>query len=83
MDASRLRWACRRGMLELDILLERYLVGRYESASADEQSAFEKLLSCQDQDLWNWLVSGELPDDTTLAGIVDIIRQHNAQICRD
>ena len=39
-----LRWRCRRGMRELDVLLERYLRERYPSAPAAEQQAFAALL---------------------------------------
>jgi len=54
MDAvarNRLRWKCRRGLLELDIVLERFLV-----KNPDDPSLFE-LLDLQDNDLWD-IVSG-------------------------
>ena len=49
--ADRLRWKCRRGLLELDIVLERYLQQHPEDA---ELSA---LLDLPDNDLWD-IVSG-------------------------
>ena len=58
-SARKLAWACRRGMLELDILLQRYLNQQYESASLQEQEDFKKLLQCQDQVLFECLVKRE------------------------
>jgi antitoxin CptB len=49
--ADRLRWKCRRGLLELDIVLERYLQKNPED---DELSG---LLDLPDNDLWD-IVSG-------------------------
>ncbi|HEY2145829.1 MAG TPA: succinate dehydrogenase assembly factor 2 [Steroidobacteraceae bacterium] len=47
-DAGRMRWRCRRGMKELDILLERFVNERYLRVSAAEQAAFQRLLEVQD-----------------------------------
>ena len=49
--ADRLRWKCRRGLLELDIVLERYL----QKNPVDEE--LSALLELQDNDLWD-IVSG-------------------------
>jgi len=49
--ADRLRWKCRRGLLELDIVLERYL---QQNPEDDELSG---LLDLPDNDLWD-IVSG-------------------------
>lgn len=50
-DPRRLRWLCRRGMKELDLLLLGYLDRRYAGAPAGEQAAFVRLLSMQDPDI--------------------------------
>ncbi len=50
-----MRWQCRRGRRELDLILTRYLEGPFSTASPDEQEAFEKLLERPDPVLWNWL----------------------------
>jgi len=56
---SRLRWAARRGMLELDLVLSPYIEYAYLQASAKEQQAFDDLLSCEDQDLFNWFIKSK------------------------
>ena len=45
---DRLRWRCRRGMKELDVLLSRYVEERYDTAPPAERAAFEALLEDQD-----------------------------------
>ncbi len=55
-ERRRLRWRCRRGAKELDLLLTRYLESDYPAASGSEQSAFADLLECQDPDLLDWLM---------------------------
>ena len=51
VERERLRWKCRRGLLELDIVLQRYLVGH----PAD--TALSELLDLPDNDLWD-IVAG-------------------------
>lgn len=73
---ARLRWACRRGMLELDILLGQYLEEVYATLSPDEQALFVELLGCNDQELFNWLTGKELPKEPQFVTLVEKIREH-------
>lgn len=73
----QLAWACRRGMLELDILFERYFNGPYDMASNDEKAMFEQLLSCQDQDLFNWLCKNEACPHDELHSLIAKIKLTN------
>lgn len=57
-EVRRLQWRCRRGMKELDLLLERYLKSGYPSAGALRQRAFVHLLTLQDPELHAYLVGG-------------------------
>ena len=63
---SRLRWLCRRGMKELDVVLVRYLDNSYESATTLEQYQFRELLQMPDPDLYNLLLGREVTDDPDL-----------------
>ncbi|WP_028885906.1 succinate dehydrogenase assembly factor 2 [Teredinibacter turnerae] len=76
MDINRLRWASRRGMLELDLVLLPFLENHFHSLTAEEQQLFETLLECEDQDLFNWFLRKNLPDDENLRRIVTIILSH-------
>ncbi len=55
-DKSRIRWLCRRGMKELDVLLERFLAAEYDTLSEREAAEFENLLMLEDPDLYALLV---------------------------
>ncbi|MDF2691227.1 MAG: hypothetical protein K0S29_1082 [Gammaproteobacteria bacterium] len=68
---AKLRWACRRGMLELDLIFENYMDQFYAKAPEAEQHMFEELLSCNDQELYNWLIKRE--PSAKFAKMVDIL----------
>jgi antitoxin CptB len=62
-ELGRLRWRCRRGMRELDRLLERYLDVRWRNAEPSERAGFERLLACEDDALWRWFLGRMTPED--------------------
>jgi antitoxin CptB len=72
----RLHWACRRGMLELDVLLGNFLREAFLNLSTTDQTIFIELLSEEDQDLFMWLTNKELPEDTYFHAMIQQIRQH-------
>lgn len=49
---NRLRWHCRRGMLELDLVLARFLEENYAGLTARQRQEFETLLELEDHELW-------------------------------
>jgi antitoxin CptB len=51
-ELGKLRWRCRRGMKELDVLLTRYVDERFSGACGAERDAFRELLETQDADLF-------------------------------
>lgn len=60
---SRIRWLCRRGMKELDVLLERFCQRELESLDEAELTDFESLLDLEDPDLYEVLIgAAQLPD---------------------
>lgn len=70
----RLRWQCRRGLLELDLLFVRFLEQRYLSLNAAEQGAFQRLLAQPDQTLLAWL-QGQQEPPTDLKSIIEKVIQ--------
>jgi antitoxin CptB len=62
-EEGRLRWRCRRGMKELDILLARYMDERFCSASTEEQEAFKGLLEIQDPVIYAYCLGQERPPE--------------------
>ena len=76
MSDAQLRWQCRRGMRELDILLTNYLDDDYGQASEQQKDAFRKLLALPDPQLIGYLLGGQTPPDAALANVVSQIRDH-------
>jgi antitoxin CptB len=74
MQQSRLKWQCRRGMRELDVLLSTYLEKQYPGSGEPYKAAFRGLLELPDPELMSYLLSGENPADPDLAYVVDRIR---------
>ena len=70
-EMARLRWRCRRGMKELDLLLLDYVERRYRNADADRQQAFRRLLSMPDPEILALLTGRFDTDDECLAEIVE------------
>ncbi len=73
MDKNRLLWASRRGMLELDLILQPFAENVYSQLSPDDQQRYEQLLDCEDQDLFSWLLRSKVPEDAQIRQIIDII----------
>ena len=77
-DFARLRWRCRRGMRELDVLLTRYLERSYTESSPAERAAFAELLELPDPDLFGYLVGRINPDEAIHVEIIARIRREQA-----
>ncbi len=73
-EVAQLRWQCRRGMLELDYVLERYLETHYRGVDADERALFRELLTAQDPELQAWLLNGVPHDDPAYHPLIARIR---------
>ena len=75
-EKARITWHCRRGMLELDLILQRFLKEGLELLNENELKSFDLLLSCTDPELFSWLMGHTEPEDTELNEIVTIIRNN-------
>ncbi len=72
---SQLRWRCRRGMLELDVMLRRYLDQQYDGLETWEKFQFVQFLEREDDQLWDWLSGRIVPEELTIRTLVEHIRQ--------
>ena len=68
-----MRWASRRGMLELDLVLEPFVVARYAGLDERDRQRFQQLMTSEDQDLFAWFLGREQPDNEELAAIVNTV----------
>ena len=73
-EGDRLRWRCRRGLLELDLVLERFLQTRFDHLTPEQQQAFERLLDLPDNDLLDLAMGRAEVMDPESAEIVGMLR---------
>lgn len=69
-ELNRMRWAARRGMLELDLVLEPFVQACYRDLDDADRARFQELMLCEDQDLFGWFLRREQPADQELGIIV-------------
>ena len=77
MDAtelSRLRWRCRRGLLENDLILARFMDARGSTIGDDEVAGLDRLLRLPDNELWDLLAGRAEPDDAALRPLLAALR---------
>jgi antitoxin CptB len=72
-EQGRMLWRCRRGMKELDVLLERYIRLHLPSATIEQQRAFARLLELPDPLLAEYLFGHSRPPEPELAGLTQLI----------
>lgn len=75
-ERARLRWRCRRGLLELDLLLQRFVEHAYSALNDDDRRTFDRLLTLADADLLALLQGEGTTADPELTRLVDAIRRH-------
>ncbi len=80
MEKNRLFWASRRGMLELDLILLPFLEQIFPELDAEDQMRYQKLLDCEDQDMFAWFLRRENPEDPELLKIVELIRNTRSRV---
>ena len=73
-ELSRLRWLCRRGMKELDLLLNKYIEHSYTDSPAADQQAFEAILQMQDPELYDLILGRNESGDTDVDRVIKILR---------
>lgn len=59
-ELDRVRWHCRRGLLELDLVLGRFLDRHWPDLTESQKAVFRQLLEYPDNELWD-LLSGRIP----------------------
>ena len=70
----RIRWRCRRGMLENDLILARFLDAAADALTEDDVANLDALLNMTDEALWNLLCGRACVAEPALARFVDRLR---------
>ena len=77
LTLQQLRWRCRRGVRELDVLFGRFLDETYATLSEDQQIAFERFLNEQDPRIMDWLFDKSAPNDDEFVELVNLLRDQS------
>ena len=67
---NRLKWHCRRSLLELDLVFDRFWERHEDDLDESGEAALERLLELQDHDLWALVIGREVTDDPHLMGMI-------------
>ncbi len=59
-EQRRFSWRCRRGMLELDIVLQDFVSKEYSHLNMGELQVFDEMLSLPDNEFWNMINSTQV-----------------------
>lgn len=76
-DKQRVLWHSRRGMLELDLLLEPFVNNVFNELCLKEQSVYSKLLDEEDKDLLAWFMGTSKPEDLGYKELIAKILAYN------
>lgn len=76
-NRSRIHWACRRGMRELDISIMPFFEYEYDGLNHSDKELFARLLECDDPDLFNWLMNHGVSPDAELQRMINLIQTRN------
>ena len=74
LDDRRLKWQCRRGMLELDLVLLPFVEQRFWHLPELDQTLFRNFLAEDDPTLFEWFNGRNLPADAASLRLIAMIR---------
>lgn len=73
-ELDRVRWRCRRGMLELDIILQRFVDKHYTQLNETELQQFDTFLNLPDNDLWDMITAKKEIKDIKLQPMLQLLQ---------
>lgn len=76
---AKLKWACRRGMKELDLVLIPFIEHNFHWLNQQQQTDFERLLDLDDLTLFNALFKHEKLDDPFLQALINLLKLFHQQ----
>jgi antitoxin CptB len=71
---NRIQWRCRRGMLENDLVLARFLAAKGPQMSEDEVAMLDRLLDLADNELWDLIAGRVEPADPSVVPLLSQLR---------
>jgi antitoxin CptB len=74
-NRGKVRWQCRRSLLELDLVLARFLEREFDHLDDERVADFEDLLRCDDYDLWAFINGSKPCDVARWQDVIALLRQ--------
>ena len=74
-ELERVRWRCRRGLLELDIVLGRFIEQRYPALDDEQCVVFDELLDYPDTELWDLITGKKEPTHARQRVVLEWLQQ--------
>lgn len=74
-EFERVRWRCRRGLLELDIVLQRFMDQYYTQLDESGLEQFERLLALPDNDLWDLITARQINTDDNWQQVLELLQK--------
>ena len=71
VEVARLRWRCKRGMRELDVVLKSFVESGLGTLDGDDLARFERILDLPDPDLFAYLTGRSAPADLDIARLIE------------
>lgn len=71
---AQIRFQCRRGMLELDYLFERFVENKFDQLSDEDKCLFSRFLKLEDPVLYQWLLAAQEPEDSGYKRIIEMMK---------
>ncbi len=73
-DTERIKWHCRRGLLELDLVLQRFVDRHLDTLSDVQTDVFKELLAYEDNDLLDMVMGRAEPVNGDLSAVLELMR---------
>ena len=74
-EFERAHWRCRRGLLELDIVLQRFMDQYYTQLDESGLEQFERLLALPDNDLWDLITARQANTDDQWQQVLELLQK--------
>ncbi len=74
-EFERAHWRCRRGLLELDIVLQRFMDQYYTQLDKSGLEQFERLLALPDNDLWDLITARQINTDDNWQQVLELLQK--------
>ena len=74
-DLARAKWRCRRGLLELDLLLGRFVDQHYAGLNDAQRECFNELLTYSDLKLWDTIKGSQINSNKSLDPLLGLLKK--------